>query len=286
MTTSRGLVQLLAPLALAVVLAHPIGAQAAPERNHLYDKFQLTGGFAFVRFNTTIRVDTPDGPGTEIDVEDDLNADRTVPDPRFGLRWQISRKHSLEFGYLFARRTGERTLQRDIEYQGETYDAGLLVKTKFDSDLASLTWRWAFHASDKSQIGATLGLGAILFRTGLDGYLSVNDQTAEVSASRDLTAPVGSLGAFGHWKLSPKWYLEADARGIYIPVDRFEAIVGDLGVAARWFPMTWGGLELGLASNWVRVDINRDPEAVLTGSFEGKIRYAITNIRTGVVIAF
>ena len=24
---------------------------------------------------------------------------------------------------------------------------GLFVKTKFNSDLASLTWRWAFHAS-------------------------------------------------------------------------------------------------------------------------------------------
>jgi len=285
MTTLRLLAGTLAALAVTLGAPSLLGAQA-PIRNHLYDKFQLIGALSTVQFTTTIRFDSDEGQGTDIDVEDDLGASSSVVEPRVGLRWNISRKHTLEFGYQFARRSGEREVQNDFEYQGETYEAGLLVKTKFNSDLASLTWRWAFHASDKSKIGATLGLGALFFQTALDGYLSVNDQSAEVSASRDLTAPVAGIGAFGNWQLSPAWYLELDVRGLYIPISRFEAIVGDISAAVRWWPLQWGGLEFGAGWNSVRVDINKDPEAVLTGDFEGQIKYRMIQPRVALVVAF
>ena len=283
MRVSRLLSVWLGVLGLSLVLALPAGAQT---RNHLHDKFQVFGSLSAVSFTTTIRVDSEDGEGTEVDVEDDLGASNTVAQPRLGLRWNISRRNSLEFGYLFARRDGERTLEREIEYQGEIYDAGLLVKSQFDSDLATLNWRYSFHSSDKSRIGATLGLGAILFRTGLDGFLSVDDQTAEVSTSRDLTAPVGGIGAFGHWQLSPKWYLEVDLRGIYVPIDRFEAKVADLTSVVRWFPTTHLGIEGGLGFNAVSVDINEDPEAIVTGDFSGKITYRLIHPRIGLIWAF
>jgi hypothetical protein len=67
-------------------------------RNHRNDKWQLSG--ARPTCFTTIRVDSDDGPGMEVDVEDDLNAERAVPDPGSG-SMKISPKHSLEFGYQF-----------------------------------------------------------------------------------------------------------------------------------------------------------------------------------------
>jgi hypothetical protein len=162
----------------------------------------------------------------------------------------------------------------------------LFVETTFDSDLATLVWRWAFHASDKSRIGATLGVGNILFRTSMVGFASANDAVADVATERDLRAPIGGLGAFGKWRLGSAWYLEVDARGVYVPINRFEAFVLDLSGAVRWFPTTWGGLELGVGYNGVRVDINQDPEAILTGDFSGRIRYGLAHPRFGAVIAF
>ena len=256
-------------------------------RNHLDDKFQLSGAFSWVKFTTSIRVDGAEGEETEVDVEDDLGASSSVVEPRLGLRWGISKKHSLEFGYQFARRGADRTITKDFEYQGETFEAGLFVHTKFNSDLATVTWRWAFHASEKSRIGATLGLGALLFQTGLDGYASVNNQTSpEVSVSRDLNAPVAALGAFGRWRLADAWYLELDARGLYIPISRFEAFVGDFNSAVRWWPASWAGFELGLGLNAVRIDINKDPEAILTGDFAGKIKYRLASPRLAFLVAF
>jgi hypothetical protein len=285
MIMSRLVPRILAVAGLSLGLGSPLLAQAVV-RNHLYDKFQLSAGVAAVRFTTTIRFDTELSDGTEIEVEKDLGVDRTVGKPRFGARWNISRRHGLEFSYQLARRSSERELTKEIEYQGEVYDAGLLVRTKFDSDISTLAWRWAFHASDNSQIGTALGVGAILFRTGLDGYLSANDQQAEISAKRDITAPVGDLGVFGRWRLHPKWYLEADVRGLYIPVGRIELFVIDVGTSVRWFPLEWVGIEGGFGVNSVGLDVNQDPNATYAGGFSGKIRYRLAHPRLGVVLSF
>ena len=232
-------------------------------------------------------MDSDEGQGTEVDVEDDLGVASRVSDPRLSLRWGISRRHSLEFSYQFARRGAERQITRSFEFQGETYDAGLFVKTKFNSDLAGVTWRWAFHASEKSRIGATLGLGALLFRTSLDGYATVDDRTTPtVSAARDLNAPVAAIGGFGEWRLAEAWYLELDARALYVPVHRYEAFVGDFNSAIRWWPSSWAGFELGVGWNSVRIDISKDPEAILTGDFAGQIKYRMAQPRLAFLVAF
>jgi hypothetical protein len=277
--------QVLLASCLAVAFGMPLHAQAVLP-NHLHDRFQLSGSLNWVNFTTTIRVDSEDGPGTEIDLEDKLGASDNVIEPRLALRWNLSRRHSLELGYLFARRSGERSIEESFEYEGETFDAGLLVRTKFDSDLTTLTWRWALHSSEESRIGATLAVGALFFDMGLDGYLSVNDETASVSVGSELTAPLGAIGAFGHWRLGAAWYLEADLRAIYVPIDRYEAVVLDATAMARWFPIPRLGVEGGLGWDAVRVEINRDPGSGLGEDFAGRIRYRILQPRLGVVFSF
>lgn len=270
---------------LLAALALPLVAQA-PLANHLHDRFQLSGTLNWVNFTTTIRVDSEDGEGTDIDLEDRLGASDNVIEPRLALRWNLSRRHSLELGYLFARRSSERSIEESFEYEGETFDAGLLVRTRFDSDLSTLTWRWALHSSEEARIGATLAVGAIFFDMGLDGYLSVDDETASVSVANELTAPLGAIGAFGHWRLGAEWYLEADLRAIYVPIDRYEAFVVDATAMARWFPIPRFGVEGGLGWDAVRVQINRDPGSGVGEDFAGRIRYRILQPRIGIVYGF
>ena len=285
MRTTQWVLAGLGGCGLVAALAHPLAAQD-PLPNHLHDRFQASGSLTWVSFNTTIRVDSEDGQGTDIDLEDRLGASDRVVEPRLALRWNPSPRHSLELGYLFARRSSERSIDASFEYGGETFDAGLLVRTEFDSDLSTLTWRWALHSSDDSRIGATLALGAIFFRMSLDGYLSANEETAAVSAGHDLTAPLGAIGAFGHWRLGDAWYLETDLRAIYVSVGRYEAYVLDAMAMARWFPLRHLGVEGGLALNAVRVVMNQDPGSGLGQDFAGRIRYQLLQPRLGVVYTF
>jgi len=251
------------------------------ERNHLYDKWQFSGAGAVVFFGSEIRVDGPNGNGTTIQSEDDLGLAKEKFQGRLAARWRPGRRHELELGYLFARRNGEKTITRDIDYADTTFTAGMHLKSTFNADNAFLNYRYAFMAKEKTQIGAAVGLGAIFFKTKLDAEAGVGGATAEYSKERSLTGPIGSVGLFGRFRPGDDWYIETDARAIWIGIDRFDAYVADLGGAVRYFPWTTFGFEAGYQYNGVRLDVSKVSSR--PNSLSGRIKYHFQNVRLGVV---
>ena len=129
-------------------------------RNHLYDKFQFAGSGAVVLFGGTVKVSGDQSSGTEINLHDVLGLSNTKFQPRGAIRWRPGRRHELEIGYQFARRSGEKTLDRNFTFADSTYTAGIKLKTIFNTDQAFLTYRYAVHAGEGTQLGLGLGLGA------------------------------------------------------------------------------------------------------------------------------
>jgi hypothetical protein len=282
--TPTGPFQCLAGALLATAAAGALQAQT-PRPNHLYSRFQLSAAFTRVELGSTIRVDPSDGSeGTEFD-GGDVGRGKGAWEPRFALRWQPGRRHELEVGYLFARTSGERVLVDTIAYGDTSFAAGLRVNSALQSDNASLGYRFAIHASEHSRIGLGISIGALLFKSSIDavaGATAGGADTAivEYGVSKSVTAPLATLGAFGQWRVGDAWYLEADARALYVPVDRITAKVAELGAAVRYFPHPSIGLELGYGLSAVRVDL--DPRAD-GGGLAGMIRYTLQNFRLSVI---
>jgi hypothetical protein len=257
------------------------GLLAQDSRNHLYDKWQFTASGAVVFFGSEMRVEGPNGGGTDIGVEDDLGLAKEKFQGRFAARFRIGHRHELELGYLLARRNAEKTLSRDIEFTDTTFTAGLHVKSVFNADNLFLNYRYAFVAKEGTQVGAALGLGAILFKTSMDAEAGIGGATAAYSRERSLTGPIGSLGLFGRFRSGSAWYFEADARAIWIGIDRFDAYVADIGGSIRYFPWTKVGFEAGYQYNGVRVDVSQAEGR--PNSLSGRIKYNFQNVRLGIV---
>ena len=265
-------------LALA---AGPLLGQSSP--NHLYDKFQIVGSGTAVLFTGSLRVDSKNGNGTDVDPQDDLGLATSKPEVRAGLRWRPGKRHELELGYQWARRSGEKTLAKDISFGDTTFAAGLDVKTKFNSDQAFLTYRFAFMARERTQLGVGLGLGAIFFQPSIDALAGAGSQTVQYSQSKSFTGPTASLGVYGRFRLSDRWYLEADIRGLKATIDRIDASVIEGGAAARYFLSSTFGLEGGYGLTSIKVDVK--PKSDGTGLASGSIKWGLQNLRLGVVVA-
>jgi len=270
--------------AFAVLLACLPAARclhAQDDRNHLYDKWQFTASGAVVFFGSEMRVEDANGNGTNIKVEDDLGLAKEKFQGRLAARFRIGHRHELELGYLLARRKGDNTLSRDIEFADTTYTAGLHVKSVFNADNLFLNYRYAFVAKEGTQVGAALGLGAILFKTSIEAEAGFGGATATYSRERSLTGPIGSVGLFGRFRSGNAWYFEADARAIWIGIDRFDAYVADFGGSVRYFPWTNVGFEAGYQYNGVRVDVSQAENR--PNSLSGRIKYNFQNVRLGIV---
>jgi hypothetical protein len=260
-------------------------ALAQSTKNHLYDKLQLDLSGAVVILGSNIRIDGSNGNGTDLDAEDQLGLDQTKFQPRAALRWRPGRRHQLEIGYQFARRTAEKTLDRDIIFADSTYQAGLAVNSTFNTDQAFLTYRFAFMAHDRTQIGVGVGLGALFFKMGLDALAAVGSNQVTFSQVQDFVGPTASLGLFGNFRLGDRWYLESDLRAMKVGIDRIDAKIWEANLAGRYFLSDKVGLEAGYGISWLELTVAAKTDGGgLTDLESGKIKFNLQNLRFGVVL--
>ena len=273
-----------------VVLGPGLVQAQEVHRGDLYNTFELSASGTLLVLGANIRIDPDSGEGTEIDLEDQLGIGSTTLKPRLALRWRPGRRHELEGGYQWAKRSGEAVLQDTIVFRDTVYAAGLRVNTTAGTSQAFLTYRFAFAAKEKSQLGAAVGLGIIFLRnelTATAGATAGGPDTAIVRYSRqgDFNGPSGSLGLYGRWLLGEKWYLESDLRGIYLEIENIKARVVELGAAGRYFLSDKVALEGGYNLGFYGVDITgRQNFAGIERT--GKISYTVNGWRVGGVYAF
>jgi hypothetical protein len=171
-------------------------------------------------------------------------------------------------------------LDRDITFGDSTYHVGGRISSKLNTDEAFLVYRFAFLAKPRTQVGFSLGFGALF----LDAGLSALDSSGATlySGSQGVTGPLGSVGLFGHFLSGERWWFEAEARYVQISIDRFTARVAGGGGAVRYAAWSKWLVEAGYGLTAVQVDIGATSSSG-SGSRSGRIKYALQNIRLGAV---
>jgi hypothetical protein len=247
----------------------------------LYDRLQVTASITTVILNANIRVDGSNGIGTDIDAENDLGLATNKLEPRFAVRWRPWHRHEFEVGYQFARRSAEHVLDRDITFGDSTYHAGGNVGTMLNSDLGFFAYRYAIVAKPRTQVGLSVGLGALFLDAAVDA-LGGGGQV-QFSESQKITGPIGSIGAYGRFLSGDRWSWEAELRYVRVAIDRFDARVGEGGGAIRYAASSHMTLEGGYGLSAIKVDIAPTTSSG-SGSRSGLIKYSLQNVRLGVVV--
>ena len=149
-----------------------------------------------------------------------------------------------------------------IVFRDTAYAAGLRVNSSSGTSQMFLTYRYAFMAKEKTQIGAALGLGIIFLSTEITataGATTGGPDTAIVQFSREggFNGPERIARGYGRFQLGDRWYLESDLRAIYLKIDNIKAGVVELGLAGRYFLSNKVGLELGYNLGFYKVTSKR-----------------------------
>lgn len=292
---TRVLVRLTRCTALAaLVLAVPqvLSAQdSTTYRNHLYDKFQVGLAFTTVLNYSNARVDAANGDeGTVLDVREILGVNGATIQPAIGVRWKPGRHTEFDLGYQFLNQSGDRTVNKTIIIGEDTVSGDLNIKSKFNSDNATFQFKYSILAKEKYNVGLALGLGAIFFNMDFDASggacNGANCVADSLSVSKKFTAPTGSIGAFGYWRVGNRWYVGADARGIGARVDRYDFSVFEGNVSGQYFLSNRWGLNLAWFYTDVSVDVGPKSGSTVAEDLIGKVSYNYSSIRVGAIYAF
>ena len=139
----------------AVLLASPAFAQSPSGTwNGLSDRFQIDTGYFRISADTVLRYDGPQGSG-DIDFEKDLGVNQDANTFWLDATWRVGRRHQLKLGYTrLVRDRGDYTLQRDLTWGGQTYDAGLTATSSTGSDILGGYYRFALPSGTSASRSA------------------------------------------------------------------------------------------------------------------------------------
>jgi hypothetical protein len=160
---------------------------------------------------------------TDIDLESDLDlSDRkVVPTVQAGVRLG---RFVIGAEYYALRRSGSRSIARDITFDDVTYPVGATVGSEFNSDIYRLTIGYDIVRKKNLELGLALGGHITNFEVALNGQGTVAGSAVFSSEARrkSVLAPLPTVGAYGAVGIAPRLMLTARVDWLQLKIDDYK----------------------------------------------------------------
>ncbi len=186
----------------------------------LEDYFRLTAGLLSASSETELRLDADNGtPGTVVSAEDDLGLRDQSEMGDVELELRIRERHRLRFNYFRLDRSASQTIDRQIQFGDDVFDAGDLVDSRLDWREFSVTYGYTFLRHARYEIYGSFGVHLAEVRAV--GEVDADD----IGEEENQTFPIPAIGAGTLVRISDHFHCEA--RVDYLSVS-YEDIDGTL----------------------------------------------------------
>ena len=246
---------------VAISFAYVPAASAEDAPNILTDNFAITLGTFTLNSDTDVRLDGKVQPGTPFNWENTFGGG-DVTRFRIDGHWRFgdSDRHKMRFMWFSTSREKSKTLDRDIEFQGQLFPVNAKVTAKSSFDIYELAYEYALWHRDTWELNASIGFHVADLSLGLKAKASTSNGTLSEDVSRKGTvaAPLPVLGLRGLWQLPHNFYIDASAQYFSLAIDEFDGRVSDYKFVVNWQPKTWLGIGIGYNQFDVDVDVTKD----------------------------
>ena len=256
-TTRHPLVRLLAG---GAVLAMFAGHATADDTQLTQQPFQISlGGFTNAS-EITIRADGETGAGTSFDWGDTIG-DVDGTSIRLDSYWRINDRHHIRFMYTENSNRRTKVLDREIEWQGETFPVNASVASDFGFYVVEVAYEYDFSKREDRELVLSAGLHYTAFAAELIGTYDTpggGGGTTTAGSEAKLGAPLPVLGARGMWNLGGNWWLDGQVQFFQISFGDVDGSILNYRAAVIWQPKQWLGLGVGYDSFGIDVDAEGD----------------------------
>lgn len=237
-----------AGLLASSLLVAPANAQA------LQSRYWVEASAYWPSIDTKVNITGNGGRrGTDINMESDLNLrDRdTLPALLAGAR--IGDRLTLIGEYYGLDRSGSASVARDIIFDDVVYPAGVRVDSSFKSDVYRVALGYSFIRRQNMELGAAIGLHATSFEAQLSGEGQVgNLPTQTQRRTRDLLAPMPTVGVYGGYQVMPKLTVAGRVDYMSLSAGKYDGSI--LNAEARANYRVWKNVGVGAMYRYVDYD--------------------------------
>ena len=239
-----------------------VGVQSLPitaDAQEARERSSFTIGAFITDRRSSARLDSNQGPGTNIDLENDLGMESSLTVARFiGYYW-ITPRQRLDFSLFDLSRTSTTRIDEMIEFGGEVFNVNTVVASESDLTILKAAYTFAVVDRERGFLGITAGLYVA------NSTLALSEATPGTARSEDFTAPLPVIGLRGEYKITDKITLRGASEWFRIDAGDASGRLRDIYIGADYgFNER---MAIGLAYN----DLATNIEASETGGFEGAL---------------
>ena len=222
----------------------------------LSDTFNLGIGAFGPQKNFKLQVDGTT-PGDNIDFEDALNLEDSETTLAINFRWRYSRNWSLFGQYWAVDSEGGAILTQDIEFEGETYQAGTFARSGVKNTVARMFFGRSFlNNTPGHELGLGLGLHLMEIDAFIEGQVISGATTVFRRESVSAPIPLPNLGAWYMYSWSPKWVFQARVDWLSVDLGDYSGgLLGGMVGVNYQISDTFG---VGLSYNTFGIDVDAD----------------------------
>ena len=233
------------------------GVAAADVAREPFDaRFSLSVGAFLTDHDTNIRLDSEAGPGTLVNLEDDLGLDSTTNILRADGVWQFADRHRAHFSTFDLSQEGSRTLDSDLIIDGDMYSIGETVVTDWTMRLFEIGYSYQILGSQRIQWW--FNVAAFIQDTSIT--VEETSSGGDVS-TEDVVLPLPKLGTTVEYAFTRRWIGR-------VGLDVFKLEIDDVGGSLVDFRTTLDYRltdHFSLGVGWQFIDIEVDLDKAKSG---------------------
>lgn len=258
-----------AALAVALMSSPAVAQSSYGTWNDLPERFRIDGGYFRLEPTTKLRFN-----GDEIELEEDLGFDNVANTFWIDGTWRLGRRHQIKLAFTrLSREVFDFQIQREFEWGGEVYNAGLRADSDTSTKLLGAYYRFALVKNDRFEIGPAIGVGYIWLDARIRATGAITGPgggTEERSLDESATekSPTGALGGFFSVWATERLKLDGDFLYIKIKPNEDEAAVTDWRIGANYYFFRNAGL--GVQYKLYRYSYDR---GIASSKLGGEITY-------------
>ena len=260
-----------ASIIVAAVAAPAFGQEAPPDHPALRDRFYFAAGAFFPQTTTSAQLDSRSGVGGNIDFENALGMKESDTVPALMARWRINNRWRLEGEYFQLNRTGDKTVDRTINWGDQTFPVNSQVSSKFDFSDLRLSAGYSFFRTKDKELGVGLGMHVARYDAALSGTFNGAPIGSE---SEKVTAPLPVISMYGQFALTNEWAVAGRMDRFALKYDKFSGNLTGIGLDLMYQPFKHVGF--GLASRALAVKMSAEDngrKAQFKQTFQGPLLY-------------
>ncbi len=249
-----------------------VGVQSLPvtaDAQEARERSSFTIGAFITDRRSIARLDSNQGQGTDIDLEQDLGLETSTTVARIGGYYWITPRHRLDFSLFDLSRTSKtKQIDRTINFGDEVFNINAAVSSETDLTILKTAYTFSMLDRDRGFLGITAGLYVA------STSLSLSEATRGTAKSEDFIAPLPVIGLRGEYEITDKITLRGAGEWFRIDTGNVSGSLNDIYVG-----VDYGFNErmaVGLAYNDVSMSITYDDVSMNigaseTGGFEGEL---------------